>query len=795
MMTAEEILAQLGPNPTVEELAAHAKGLLGDSIIPIEANTIYEFGVLLHEWNNDTIFNEFHEQLLSSSGTEYIPNRAVECSNYRPLSRSTNYLLTAEEASLVAQDPRVATIDRTLSAKGLNLRPMSTQTSSGWNKSDTVTNSMRNWGLLRSTNRAQISNWGSDGTVSQTATISLPNEGEHVDVVIIDGHIPPNHPEFAVNPDGTGGSRVIQYNWFALDPIVKGTSTSTYDYNLTSANTTTRISIYSNNSHGTNVASIAAGNTNGWARKSNIYNMYAYDESIISSDNMFAYIRAWHANKSINPVTGRKNPTVVNTSFGISYQDFAYTIDTVYYRGTTTTQPTSAPPGQTGLQVTYNGKWTTTQLTNNGVRLYKGYLDAYDVGLAFANGQDGNLMSDVLDAAAEGIIVVGSAGNSWQIENDVIGGLDYNNYYQTQFNFLGTIFNNFFTRYHYRGPIPAASQRGTSSTSTDYEEILCVGNMGATVNQQIAYTSNVGKKTNIFAPGDNIMGATFTGAVTPWYTQPGVTDSRNSSYRLTKMSGTSQASPQVAGIVACLIGIEPHLKMKDAITFIRQLAEVNQMTVPANPAFQDDYQLRGADNLIVNYSTGTFSAYTLSATGSVSNGGTVNLTLTTTNLSNNTLVPYVVTGVNAGDITSGSLSGTFNIQNNTSSTSFVFSNNLTDAGAKTFSISLPNSLASSSIASTSGGGGGGGGGLPPAGATTPGIITRLSSTGILYVNGTFDEVTSSRNAIASGVVYTAELDEITIHPMTNGLAKRETQDGRLLVSGEFDEVTLTNGNP
>ena len=69
MMTAEEILAQLGPNPTVEELAAHAKGLLGDSIIPIEANTIYEFGILLHEWNNDTIFNEFHEQLLSSTGS------------------------------------------------------------------------------------------------------------------------------------------------------------------------------------------------------------------------------------------------------------------------------------------------------------------------------------------------------------------------------------------------------------------------------------------------------------------------------------------------------------------------------------------------------------------------------------------------------------------------------------------------------------------------------------------------------------------------------------------------------
>ena len=35
-----------------------------------------------------------------------------------------------------------------------------------------------------------------------------------VDAVIVDGHVNPDHPEFAVNVDGTGGSRVNQFNWF-----------------------------------------------------------------------------------------------------------------------------------------------------------------------------------------------------------------------------------------------------------------------------------------------------------------------------------------------------------------------------------------------------------------------------------------------------------------------------------------------------------------------------------------------------------------------------------------------------
>ena len=67
------------------------------------------------------------------------------------------------------------------------------------------------------------------------------------------------------------------------------------------------------------------------------------------------------------------------------------------------------------------------------------------------------------------------------------------------------------------------------------------------------------------------------------------------------------------------------------------------------------------------------------------------------------------------------------------------------------------------------------------------IATRLTANGILYTNGSFDEVSQTKNSVAPDTVFTAELDEITIQSGT--IAKRETADGKLLVSNHFDEVT------
>lgn len=93
---------------------------------------------------------------------------------------------------------------------------------------------------MNSLGQASYSTWGSDRTGNATASVNIPFNGENVDVVIVDDEIPVLHPEFAVNADGTGGSRVNQINWWSLyrsavqeidTDVVDASVPSTYIYN------------------------------------------------------------------------------------------------------------------------------------------------------------------------------------------------------------------------------------------------------------------------------------------------------------------------------------------------------------------------------------------------------------------------------------------------------------------------------------------------------------------------------------------------------------------------------------
>lgn len=70
------------------------------------------------------------------------------------------------------------------------------------------------------------------------------------------------------------------------------------------------------------------------------------------------------------------------------------------------------------------------------------------------------------------------------------------------------------------------------------------------------------------------------------------------------------------------------------------------------------------------------------------------------------------------------------------------------------------------------------------------ITTRLTSNGTYFVNGTFDETDlNGTNRISTNTVFTAELDEITINPVSGGVSKKELSTGVLQVANEFDEFT------
>jgi len=307
----------------------------------------------------DTIYDELETKGKSPPGLEL--DRDIECVDRKPSSRSTIYKLTEWEAGELKQDPRIKIVEVHPEELGIKAgTTTTTQTSSAWDKSNSVGGTMKNWGLLRCTEGQQRTGWGGtgyegngSGTAAQTGTISLTQTGRNVDVVIIDENgLVWNHPDYARNADGTGGTRTIQYNWGQHDPSVKGTAPSNYSYGI--------------GSHSSHVAGTVAGNTQGWARSANIYNIYylAGDPGTGAWDFQYVmdYVRQFHATKTINTATGRKNPTITNNSWGMSIFPGEWSfndITAVTYRGVRYT-----PSGTTTFLGTSGVCTATTRLAN-----------------------------------------------------------------------------------------------------------------------------------------------------------------------------------------------------------------------------------------------------------------------------------------------------------------------------------------------------------------------------------------------------------------------------------------------
>jgi hypothetical protein len=454
------------------------------------------------------------------------------------------------------------------------------QASLRWNKSPrTVTPQpdWRNWGLLRSytgtntfndaTTAQPVNTWGSDSTVDAAGTVYIPYSGANVDVVIVDlGHIDPDHPEFAKNQDGSGGSRVVQYNWFQHTAEMGFGPNGTYvygNYDTTDSN------------HASHTAGIAVGNTYGWARSANVYtiNYTQLPAGARGYTQVFQYITAFHKNKPVNPSTGVKNPTIVNNSWNLNWKTTVANIKSVHWRGTNYTPADFSQTTFTQAQLATAGIFTPYQARGDNTTVLTNWrLDAVDTA--------------VTDCIAAGVLVIGIAGN-FSSYCDVPGGVDYNNYY---------IDNNNTPVYYCRGNSPGAATG-----------VVCVGSMDSTVVQQKAVSSGTGPRVNIFAPGADIVSSinTATGMYSPSLAQtlPNIPDPRNSKYYISKDSGTSMACPQVTGYLACLLEKFPTSNQDLVYNSINSGASVltGQLTTadPATPVENQwgiNHNLAGANN-------------------------------------------------------------------------------------------------------------------------------------------------------------------------------------------------------
>ena len=253
--------------------------------------------------------------------------RSVMVADERPTSRSTIYYLTTKEAISLKQHPDVKAVQPVPEDMGVSLERHEVSQTSNFNRQVVQNGNHKNWGLLRCIEGGVHEDWPGDNT----QTITLTETGKNVDCVIMDsdGQIV-GHPEYAVNADGSGGSRVNLIDWYAeFNSVVGGVEGNTYNYGVYT----------SGNYHAVHVMGTVGGNSQGWARDANLYNIYYYAGDVGNSNfpYVYDYVREFHKQKAINPDTGRKNPTIVNSSWGMSIFPTQWSfsdITAVTYRGT-----------------------------------------------------------------------------------------------------------------------------------------------------------------------------------------------------------------------------------------------------------------------------------------------------------------------------------------------------------------------------------------------------------------------------------------------------------------------------
>lgn len=483
-----------------------------------------EYIVALHKGID---YNQFWVEIEDPTvGLVYIPDRPVAIAdNLDALDRITHYFLTEAEAETLRNDPRVLGVEIPAEHRDDIVVSLNTVQVGNFTKTNSSTGNILNWGLIRNSNPTNV--YGSSTTTTENYNYVLT--GSNVDIVIIDSGIQIDHPEF--------GNRVNAYQW------------------TNAVNTTTFYTDY--NGHGTHVAGIAAGNTYGWAKNSNIYAIKFVDPGPGDPDPGFAgqtfgnianLLVSWQNSKSINPTTGVKNPTVVNMSFQYNYVVTAnasvYTISNVNYRGNNISTP---------------GWSNTTYGLIFGQGLIPARVPAFD------------LYVDQMTAA--GMIVCKAAGNDG-MKIDADGGLDYNNYINVVYNSNSQPALN---AYYMQGGSPMSNTAIIVGAldSTTYSSAL----------DKKANYSDAGPMVDIFAAGSNIQSAcsnveTLPGTPSNYYL--------NSSFKQININGTSMASPQVAGAAALYLQAHPTAtpsEVKSALTAVATTTMIGN--VSTNPAGND----------------------------------------------------------------------------------------------------------------------------------------------------------------------------------------------------------------
>lgn len=503
-------------------------------------------------WNHEDL-EAFYDDMETEGGNLYIPDRAVDLVNRREISRNTVYKLTDAESEQIRRDPRVRGVER------VDMLPKPEMT---YTETRTFTNNFfgnrngTNYGIKEHTRDKIDSDLGFKSSINNwTDTIDVFGSGKNVDVLIVDGGaINSRNPEFGTKADGTGVSRVVHYNWFKHLIATGSTTYADPPFNLVWSYPTTNNGL---EGHSLHVAGIAAGNTTGWAKDANIFNLP------FSTTNLWDVIRGWHNSKEVNASTGRRNPTIINGSYGSFITmgpDQTFKLPTsITYRGTTVNRAADANGNPT---------WTEQELFDRKI------MKVYGQNIWKAQFHSISDVSDVEDAINDGIIVVAAAGN----DNSYVArdsDEDWNNKL-TAFapSFNATLSNMYYNR---PGSISAAKKS------------IVVGALSNSYYLKASY-SQFGPRIDVFAAGTAISAPSFGYNYFELNDPYGARG--DSDYKWDMKQGTSMAAPQVAGMLACVLESVPSLTPDEALQLLVKWSRKGEMG-GSTSGTKEDYELLG----------------------------------------------------------------------------------------------------------------------------------------------------------------------------------------------------------
>jgi len=210
--------------------------------------------------------------------------------------------------------------------------------------------------------------------------------------------------------------------------------------------------------------------------------------------------------------------------------------------------------------LTNGGGFTVQQLKDYGLTVYQLNAEPWIKLLADIPARDAPIEEDITQLMASGAVVVAAAGNEYY-KIDTPTGQDYNNSvkvvdapnWKADSSILNSM-ENLVDLYYHRGSTPGACPG-----------VICVGAAGVGSPEYKADFSNTGPRVDVYAPGEYINSSVNSSME---FIPHGIPDPRNSNYSMTKWSGTSMATPQVAGMLACYAQTNRNINQESARNFI-----------------------------------------------------------------------------------------------------------------------------------------------------------------------------------------------------------------------------------